>query len=113
MPEARAAASKAIEIDPGLAQHHTSLGCVKLIYNRDWDGAEKEFKRAMDLDPKYTAAHNWYSQYLMAKGQIEESFNESRIALNLEPFDLSTNLHLGWHYLMRAIMTRRLNSSRK
>src|SRR5215213_5712392 len=99
MPEAEAAASKAIEIDPGLAQPHTSLGCVKLIYDRDWDGAEKEFKRAIELDPKYAAAHNWYSQYLMAKGQIEASFNESRIALNLEPFDLSTNLHLGWHYL--------------
>jgi TolB-like protein/Tfp pilus assembly protein PilF len=99
MPEAKAAASKAIEIDPGLAQPYTSLGCVKLIYDRDWDGAEKEFKRAIELDPKYAAAHNWYSQYLMAKGQIEESFHESQIALNLEPFDLSTNLHLGWHYL--------------
>ena len=99
MPEAKAAARTAIEIDPGLAQPHTSLGCVKLIYDRDWDGAEKEFKRAIELDPKYAAAHNWYSQYLMAKGHIEESFNESRIALNLEPFDLGTNLHLGWHYL--------------
>lgn len=99
MPEAKAAASKAIEIDPGMAQPHTSLGCVKLIYDRDWDGAEKEFKRAIELDPEYAPAHNWYSQFLMAKGQIEESFNESRIALNLEPFDLSTNLHLGWHYL--------------
>jgi len=82
-----------------LAQAHTSLGCVKLIYDRDWEGAEKEFKRAIELDPQYAPAHNWYSQYLMAKERIEESFNESRIALNFEPFDVGTNLHLGWHYL--------------
>lgn len=99
MPEAKAAASKANEIDPGLAQPHSSLGSVKLIYDRDWEGAEKAFKRAIELDPKYAPAHNWYSQYLMAKGQIEKSFDESGIALGLEPFDLSTNLHLGWHYL--------------
>lgn len=99
MEKAKAAASKAIEIDPGLGQPHTSLGSVKLIYDRDWEGAEKEFKRAIELDPKYAPAHNWYSQYLRTKSRIEESFNESRVALNLEPFDLNTNLHLGWHYL--------------
>lgn len=99
MPEAKAAASKAIEIDPDLPQPHTSLGCVELTYDPDWEGAEKEFRRAIELDPQYARAHDWYSQYLMAKGKIEGSFNESRIALNLEPFDLSTNLYLGWHYL--------------
>jgi TolB-like protein/Tfp pilus assembly protein PilF len=99
MPKAKAAASKAIEIDTNLAQPHTSLGCVKLIYDRDWEGAEKEFKRAIKLNPKYSHAHNWYSQYLMAMGQSETSFQESRIAMELDPFDPGTNLHLGWHYL--------------
>jgi adenylate cyclase len=98
MPQAKAAASKAIEIDPDLAQPHTSLGCIKLIYDRDWEGAEKQFKRAIELDGRYAPAHHWYSKYLIAKGQIEESFNESLIAVNLEPFDLSANLHLGWYY---------------
>jgi DNA-binding winged helix-turn-helix (wHTH) protein/tetratricopeptide (TPR) repeat protein len=99
MPRAKAAASKAIEIDINLAQPHASLGCVKLIYDRDWDGAKKEFKLALKLNPKYGYGHNWYSQYLMAMGQSEKSFQESRIAMDLDPFDPGTNLLLGWHYL--------------
>ena len=99
MPKAKAAARRAIEIDSSLAEAHTSLASVKLIYDRDWATAEKEFKLAIELNPNYVHAHNWYSQYLMATEQIEESFKESLIALKLDPFDLGTNLHLGWHYL--------------
>jgi TolB-like protein/Tfp pilus assembly protein PilF len=99
MPKAKAAARRAIIIDSSLAEAHTSLACVKLIYDRDWATAEKEFKRALELNQNYAHGHNWYSQYLMATGQIEESFKESMIALSLDPFDIGTNLHLGWHYL--------------
>ena len=99
MPKAKAAASRAIEIDTTLAQAHTSLGCVKLIYDRDWEGAEKEFKLAIKLNPQYGYAHSWYSQYLMAVGQSEKSLKENQIAMELDPFDPGTNLLLGWHYL--------------
>jgi len=99
MPKATAAARRAIRLDSNSAEAHTSLASVKLIYDRDWAVAEKEFKLALELNPNYAHAHNWYSQYLMATGQIEESLKESLIALKLDPFDLGTNLHMGWHYL--------------
>lgn len=99
MPEACAAAQKAVEVDDMLAEAHTSLGCVNLIYKRDWQGARQEFKRAIELNPRYTFAYTWYSQLLMTMGQVEESLTMSKLALELDPFDLSVNLHLGWHYL--------------
>lgn len=99
MPEAKAAALKALEIDGSLAEAHTSLAQVHLLYDWDLAAAEKEFKRALELDPDYTAAHHWYSHCLLLLGRTEESLAESRRALELEPLHLVVNVHLGWHYL--------------
>lgn len=99
IPKAKAAALKALEISETLAEAHTSLGCVKLIYERDWTGAESEFKRAIELNPAYAPVHSWYSLYLLAMGLTEEAFAESKLALELEPLDVSINQHLGWYYL--------------
>ena len=99
MPEAKAAALKALEIDGSLAEAHTSLAIVHLLYDWDLAASEKEFKRALDLDPDYTAAHHWYSHCLLPLGRTEESLAESRRALELEPLNLVINIHLGWHYL--------------
>jgi TolB-like protein/tetratricopeptide (TPR) repeat protein len=98
-PKAKKAAIAALLINDSLAEAHTSLACVKMMYERDWSNAEKEFKRAIELDPNYARAHNWYSHFLMAMGRIEESFAESEIALKLDPLDDSINQYLGWHYL--------------
>lgn len=97
-PKAKKAAINALVIDDSLAEAHTSLACVKMMYERDWSNAEKEFKRAIELDPHYAHAHNWYSHFLMAMGRIEESFAESEVALKLDPLDDSINQYLGWHY---------------
>lgn len=99
MPKARAAALKALEIDDTLAEAHTSLACVKLVHDWDWLGAEREFKRAIALNPKYPHAHHWYSHFLLAMGRFDESLRESQIALDLDPLDPGSNLHLGWYYL--------------
>jgi TolB-like protein/Tfp pilus assembly protein PilF len=99
MPKAWVAAQKAVEIDDMLAEAHTSLGCVNLIYKRDWEGAEREFVRAIELNPKYTFAYSWYSQFLMCMGRLEESLTMSKLALELDPLDLSVNLHMGWYHL--------------
>lgn len=99
MPKARAAALKALEIDDTLAEAHTSLACVKLVHDWDWLGAEREFKHAVALNPKYPHAHHWYSHFLLAMGRFEESYRESQIALDLDPLDPGSNLHLGWYYL--------------
>ncbi len=98
-PKAKKAAINALVIDETLAEAHTAFGCVKMMYERDWSNAEREFKRAIELDPNYAHAHNWYSHFLMAMGRIEESFAESQIALKLDPLDDSINQYLGWHYI--------------
>ena len=59
-PKARDAALKALELDETLAEAHTSLGNIKEVYDWDWPGAEKEFQRAIELDPTYATAHQWY-----------------------------------------------------
>lgn len=98
-PKAKAAAMHALDIDNTLAEAHTSLACVKMMYERDWAGAEREFKSAIELDPNYAHARNWYSHFLMAMGRIEESFAQNQLAMKLDPLNDSVNQYLGWHYI--------------
>jgi TolB-like protein/DNA-binding winged helix-turn-helix (wHTH) protein len=98
MPEAKAAALRALQIDPTLAEAHNSLANVHLLYDWDLAASEKEFRRAIELDPDFTTAHHWYSHTLMVLGRTEESLAESQRALELEPMHLVINGHLGWHY---------------
>jgi DNA-binding winged helix-turn-helix (wHTH) protein/tetratricopeptide (TPR) repeat protein len=100
IPKARAAATRAVALDNDLAEAHTSLGAVKLVYDRDLLGAEREFKRAIRLNPKYSRAHDGYAHCLIEMGQNEESLAECKLALELEPLDLEINQHLGWCYLL-------------
>jgi DNA-binding winged helix-turn-helix (wHTH) protein/tetratricopeptide (TPR) repeat protein len=99
IPKARAAAFKALDMDDQVAEAHNSLASIKLIYDRDPEGAQREFKQAINLNPKYAHAHNGYAHCLMEMGQIEGSLAECNLALSLEPLDLEINQHLGWHYL--------------
>jgi TolB-like protein/DNA-binding winged helix-turn-helix (wHTH) protein/Tfp pilus assembly protein PilF len=99
MPEAKAAALKALQIDDTLAEAHTSLAMVHFLYEWDLAASEKEFRRAIDLDPNYTTAHHWYSHCLLPLGRTEDSLAESKRALELEPLQLLVGIHLGWHYL--------------
>ncbi|HEX8282858.1 MAG TPA: tetratricopeptide repeat protein [Pyrinomonadaceae bacterium] len=98
-PKAKAAAISALVVDDTLAEAHTSLACVKMMYERDWSNAEREFRKAIELDPNYAHARNWYSHFLMAMGRIEESLAESRLALQLDPLSETVNQYLGWHYI--------------
>ncbi|HYM10824.1 MAG TPA: tetratricopeptide repeat protein, partial [Bryobacterales bacterium] len=99
VPQAKAAASKALALDDRLAEAHISMAFVRFLYDWDWAKAEKEFQRALQLDPDYAHAHHWYSHYLLAMGRAGESLEESKRALELEPLDAILNTHLGWHYL--------------
>jgi eukaryotic-like serine/threonine-protein kinase len=90
---------KALQLDDTLAEVHTVIGRSKLSDEWDWDGAQRELRRAIDLNPNYAEAHHSYSHYLMAKGRVEESLQESKLALELDPLDLGMNAHLAWHYL--------------
>jgi len=86
MTRAEAAAKEALEIDPSLPEAHTSFGAVWMRYHWDWDKAEKEFKRAIELRKDFAPAHYWYSNLLAITGRKEESLKESEIARDLEPF---------------------------
>ena len=99
MPRSKEAALKALELDNTLSEAHTSLAMINLLYDWDWPSAEREFKRAIDLDPNNANAHHWYSHYLLPMGRIDESLTESNRALDKAPLDLILNVHLGWHYL--------------
>jgi len=80
-------ARKALEVNPNLAEAHTSLGNVFKEWTWDWGGAEREFKKAIELDPNYATAHQWYSECLGTMGRFEESLAEARRAVELEPFN--------------------------
>ncbi len=97
-PKATAAARKAIEVDETLAEAHAALAFIKFQYEWDWAGAEKEFRRAFDLNPKYTTLRQWYSRYSMAMGLTEASLEASKRAAELDPTDIPTNAHLAWDY---------------
>jgi len=97
--KARAATAKSIELDPTLAESHTSLAAIKLIYDRDVFGAEREFKLALRLNPNYSHAHDGYAHCLLEMNQIDDSLTECKSALELNPYDLEINQHLGWYYL--------------
>jgi TolB-like protein/Tfp pilus assembly protein PilF len=88
MPKAKAAAMKALEIDDTLAEARTSLAFVKFRLDWDWAGAEREFLRALEVNPNYAAAHHWYAVYLSAMGRHEEAVTEINRALELDPLSL-------------------------
>jgi len=96
LPKAKAAALKAIEIDELLAEPHVSLGHVKFFYDRDWAGAEREFKRAIELNPNYPIAHHWYAIFLSTvPNRIPEALVEIRRAQELDPASLPINAWYG------------------
>ncbi len=95
-PKAKAAAMQALDIDDTLAEAHTSLGLVKEHFEWDWTGAEREFKRAIELNPNSATAHHWYGDYLANMGRPEEGLRETKKAQELDPLSLIINTSLGW-----------------
>ena len=95
MSKATAAAVKALEINDTLAEAHTSLAFVKFRFDWDWSGAEIDFQRAIELNPNYPTAHQWYALYLMVRGRSEEAIGEIRRAQELDPLSLTINAGVG------------------
>lgn len=100
IPLARAAATKALQLDDTLSDAHAALAQVKFLGDWDWAGAEKEFRRAIVLNPGDTLAHHMYSHFLLNTGRNEESLKESELYLRLDPLSVAANNHLGYHYLV-------------
>ena len=88
MPKAKAAALNALTLDDSLAEAHASLALVAENYDYDWQTAEKEFRRAIQLNPDYATAHQWYAEYLAWQGRFDEALAESERARQLDPMSL-------------------------
>ena len=85
MPKARTAALRALEIDDNLAEAHASLALIAETYDWDWPAAEREYRRAIALNPAYTTAHHWWAECLMFEGRFDEALAESERARQLDP----------------------------
>jgi serine/threonine-protein kinase len=100
MPKAKAAAQKAVDIDPSLAEAYTSRAFVKLAYDWDWLAAQSDFKRALELNAKYPTAHQWYASYLMQMGKFDQAKAEIEQAYQLDPLSpiIGSNAGLYFYY---------------
>lgn len=85
MPQAKAAALKALELDDSLAETHAALALIHMRYDWDWPGAEQEFKRALEISPEDAAIHLWHSLYLSGMGRHDDAMKEIQRAKDLDP----------------------------
>ena len=95
-PKAIGAARKALDLDGDLAEAHASLGNVLASYDWNWSAAEQEFRRAIELNPRYATAHHWYAEMLSCVKRFDEAFREIHLALELDPLSLGINTDAAW-----------------
>jgi len=97
--KARSYAKKALEIDDTLAEAHSSLGAIQVIFDWEWKKAEEQFRRAIQLNPNYATAHFWYSLLLFATGRLDEGIEEAEAAHVLDPLSRVVGMGLVQAYL--------------
>lgn len=97
-PRAEAAAKRAIELDPLLAQPHATLGYLKTLWEWDWPGAEREFRQAIELNPEYGTAHHWFAFYWLTIGNVPEALAEIERAGTLSPLSPVINAEVAYFY---------------
>ncbi len=112
-PRAKAAALKALELNPELAEAYASLAFLYFNYELEWAASERAFQHAMELNPGYAEAHHWYAHYLMDSGRAAEALAETRRALELDPVSLIVNTHMGWHYSYERQFDKAIEHLRK
>ncbi|MCI0354134.1 MAG: tetratricopeptide repeat protein, partial [Acidobacteria bacterium] len=113
LPKALAAARKALELDDSLAEAHASLGWTSMVYEWDWTTAEREFQRALQLDPGYAPAHQWRAYLLRVSGRPAEALAEAQRAAELEPSSLIIHSIVGWHHYLSRQYEPALQQFRK
>jgi len=95
-PKAKAAAEKALQIDPNLAEAHVSLAYMRQNYDWDLASAETEFKQAIELNPNYATAHAWYALNLAVTQRYSEAIAEAKKAQEVDPLSLIINTNVAW-----------------
>jgi len=96
--KAKIAALKALELEPNLSEGYTSRAMTAWLYDWDWSAADREFRRAIELNPNYPTAHHWYGLYLGEMGRADESIAEEKRALSLDPMSVPIYADLGRVY---------------
>ncbi len=97
--KARPAALQALQMDDELSEAHAMMGLVRFRYDWDWEGAESEFRRAIELNPNSTVSHHYHAHNLLVMGRTEEALVEDRRWIELDPFSPAPYEHLGWDYV--------------
>ncbi len=100
LTRARASLKKALDLDETLADAHASLGLLAMNYDWDWAAAEREFKRAIELDPNYATAHHWYGEFLAWMGRFDEAIDEITRARGLDPLSVIIGTDVGKIYMI-------------
>jgi eukaryotic-like serine/threonine-protein kinase len=110
---AKGAVTLALKYDDSLAEAHTSLASIKAVTDWDWQGAENEYRRAIELNPKYATAHHWYGAQLFIQGRFDEGLQELRKAQQLDPLSLGINKDLAVALLYARDFDKALEQCRK
>jgi DNA-binding winged helix-turn-helix (wHTH) protein/TolB-like protein/tetratricopeptide (TPR) repeat protein len=113
IPKAMSAALRAVELDDGIAEGHVSLGTIKELYEWDRSGAEREYKRAIELNPNYALAHGLYSLYLTSMGRFDESAAEAKRAQEIDPLSPSMYIYAGWNFYNARQYDRSIEEAQK
>jgi serine/threonine protein kinase/Tfp pilus assembly protein PilF len=99
-PKARAAAMKSLALDPALADAHCAMGYTYFYYEWDWQSAEREYRRAIELDPALANVRQFYGAYLIAMGRLTEAFAQIASAEDLDPLGLPVTAAKGWFFFL-------------
>jgi TolB-like protein/DNA-binding winged helix-turn-helix (wHTH) protein/Tfp pilus assembly protein PilF len=110
---AKDAALKAVELDDALAEAHGSLALIKSSYDWDWSGADKEIRRAIELNPSYPDAHRLHAEVLWQTGRLNEAIAETKRNLELDPISLGNNVDLGVEYFLARQYDQVISQERK
>ncbi|HWC76723.1 MAG TPA: protein kinase, partial [Blastocatellia bacterium] len=110
---AKQAATRALELDSSLAEAHVSMAATKNWYDWDWEGAEKEYRRAIELNPSYATAYQWYALDLAGMGRIDEALEMMKRAQDLDPLSLIISLNVARVYYFARDYDRAIEQCRK
>ena len=101
-PKAKAAATRALQLDEGLGESHTALAAVLWLFDWHWEEAETEFKRSLQLNPSYPTGNHWYAEYEMTMGRQKEAIERMKQSQEFDPLSLIIGVAIGWaRYMAR------------
>jgi tetratricopeptide (TPR) repeat protein len=105
-PKGKAAATTALQLDPDLAEAHTSFAALLWLHGWQWAEAQSEFKRSLELSPTYATGNHWYAEYLMTMGEHAEVVARMKKGQELDPLSLIINVAVGWYPSGQSIFRR-------